>query len=131
MTIGVLKKAIENAEKSKVYPYRLGCVVFKGKRILSCGYNQIRTFNAIPDKYKKYIEALHAEQHAIMKVQNKELLNGASILVIRINRNGKLTNAKPCENCMKTILHYHLSNIYFSNENGEIVMLKKTKEESN
>ena len=122
MTVGILKKAIENAEKSKMYPYRLGCVVFKGKRILSYGYNQIRTSNAIPDKYKKYIEALHAEQHAIMKIQNKELLNGASLLVIRINRHGKLTNARPCENCMKTIVHFKFSNIYFSNENGEIVM---------
>ena len=124
MTVGILKKAIESAERSKMYPYRLGCVVFKGKRILSCGFNQIRTSNAIPDRFKKFIEALHAEQHAIMRVPNKELLNGASLLVIRINRNGKLTNARPCKNCMKTINYFKISNIYYSNENGEIVMEK-------
>jgi len=124
MTVGILKKAIESAERSKMYPYRLGCVVFKGKRILSCGFNQIRTSNAIPDRFKKFIEALHAEQHAIMRIPNKELLNGASLLVIRINRNGKLTNARPCKNCMKTISYFKLSNIYYSNENGEIVMEK-------
>ncbi len=124
MTVGILKKAIESAERSKMYPYRLGCVVFKGKRILSWGFNQIRTSNAIPDRFKKFIEALHAEQHAIMRVPNKELLNGASLLVIRINRNGKLTNARPCKNCMKTINYFGINNIYFSNENGEIVMEK-------
>jgi len=124
MTVGILRKAIESAERSKMYPYRLGCVVFKGKRILSCGFNQIRTSNAIPDRFKKFIEALHAEQHAIMRVPNKELLNGASLLVIRINRNGKLTNARPCKNCMKTINYFKISNIYYSNENGEIVMEK-------
>jgi len=124
MTVGILRKAIESAERSKMYPYRLGCVVFKGKRILSWGFNQIRTSNAIPDRFKKFIEALHAEQHAIMRVPNKELLNGASLLVIRINRNGKLTNARPCKNCMKTINYFKISNIYYSNENGEIVMEK-------
>ncbi len=124
MTVGILKKAIESAERSKMYPYRLGCVVFKGKRILSWGFNQIRTSNAIPDRFKKFIEALHAEQHAIMRVPNKELLNGASLLVIRINRNGKLTNARPCKNCMRTINYFKISNIYYSNENGEIVMEK-------
>ena len=96
----------------------------KGKRILSWGFNQIRTSNAIPDRFKKFIEALHAEQHAIMRVPNKELLNGASLLVIRINRNGKLTNARPCKNCMRTINYFKISNIYYSNENGEIVMEK-------
>ena len=124
MTVGILKKAIESAERSKMYPYRLGCVVFKGKRILSWGFKQIRTSNAIPDRFKKFIEALHAEQHAIMRVPNKELLNGASLLVIRINRNGKLTNARPCKNCMRTINYFKISNIYYSNENGEIVMEK-------
>ncbi len=124
MTVGILRKAIESAERSKMYPYRLGCVVFKGKRILSWGFNQIRTSNAIPDRFKKFIEALHAEQHAIMRVPNKELLNGASLLVIRINRNGKLTNARPCKNCMRTINYFKISNIYYSNENGEIVMEK-------
>ena len=126
MTVGILKKAIESAERSKMYPYRLGCVVFRGKRILSCGFNQIRTSNAIPDRFKKFIEALHAEQHAIMRVPNKELLNGASLLVIRINRNGKLTNARPCKNCMKTINYFKISTVYYSNENGEIVMMEKS-----
>lgn len=126
MTVGILKKAIESAERSKMYPYRLGCVVFRGKRILSWGFNQIRTSNAIPDRFKKFIEALHAEQHAIMRVPNKELLNGASLLVIRINRNGKLTNARPCKNCMKTINYFKISNVYYSNENGEIVMMEKS-----
>ncbi len=126
MTVGILKKAIESAERSKMYPYRLGCVVFRGKRILSWGFNQIRTSNAIPDRFKKFIEALHAEQHAIMRVPNKDLLNGASLLVIRINRNGKLTNARPCKNCMKTINYFKISNVYYSNENGEIVMMEKS-----
>lgn len=93
---------------------------------MAWGFNQIRTSNAIPDRFKKFIEALHAEQHAIMRVPNKELLNGASLLVIRINRNGKLTNARPCKNCMKTINYFKISNVYYSNENGEIVMMEKS-----
>ena len=124
MTVGILKKAIENAEKSQMYPYRIGCVIFRGKKILSCGYNQVRTSSKIPDKYKKYIEALHAEQHAVMQIKNKEVLFGASILVIRISRAGKLTMGKQCENCMKTIRHFNFKEIYYSNSNGEIILEK-------
>lgn len=124
LTAGILKKAIENAEKSKMYPYRIGCVIFRGKKILSCGYNQIRNFSKIPNKYKIYIEALHAEQNAIMKIKNKNILNGASILVIRLSRGGKLVMSKPCDNCMKAIIHFGFKDMFYSNTNGEIILEK-------
>lgn len=124
MTTGIIRKAIEFAEKSRMYPYRIGCVIFKGKKIISCGYNQKRTSKQLPDKYKKFIETLHAEQHAIMCVRNKALLDSASMLVIRINRRGKLVMAKPCETCMKSIIHFNIKNIFYSNPDGEIILEK-------
>ena len=124
MTIGILNSAIEAARKSIMYPYKVGCVCFKGKRILSTGFNQKRTSKGIPNKYKKYVETLHAEHHAIMKVKDKELLTGASILIIRITHGGRLSMARPCENCMASIIHFNFKNIYYSNENGEIIMEK-------
>lgn len=127
MTIGIIKKAIDCAKKSKMWPFKVGCVIFRGKRILSCGFNQKRTSKRIPDKYKRFIETLHAEQHAVMQIKDKSLLDGANILVIRISHGGKLVMAKPCENCAKTILHFGISNVYYSTSNGEIKMEKSNE----
>lgn len=124
ITVGILNCAIKSAYQSEMYPYRVGCVCFKKKRILSYGFNQKRTSKCIPNKYKKYIETLHAEQHAIMKIKNKTLLAGSSLLVVRVSRNGQLLMARPCVNCLNTIFHFGIQTIFYSNSNGEIVMEK-------
>lgn len=126
LTVGILNKAIECAKKSKMKPHRIGCVCFRGKRILSLGFNQIRSSEGIPIRYKRHAESLHAEQHAIMRIKNKELLHGASILVIRVTYGGRLSMARPCNNCLNTILHFKFKEMYFSGENGEIVWEKLT-----
>ena len=72
---------------------------------------------------------IHAEYDAIRKllpIKNKRLTN-INILVIRISGKNKLQSSKPCVNCiecMKQIparLGYKIQNVYYSNENGEIV----------
>lgn len=123
MTIGILNKAIQSAQKSRMYPYKVGCVIFKGKRILACGHNQKRTYTPRPlIRYKKFPDSLHAELHAIMQVHDKTLLNGASILVVRVTMGERISLAKPCVHCMKSILHFGIKEIYYSTSTGEIVL---------
>ena len=55
MTAGIIKRALEECELSE-YHYRLGAVVFKGKRIISSGHNSIRS-SSIHNKYKKFENA--------------------------------------------------------------------------
>ena len=62
----IIKTAIEEAKKSTCHP-RIGAVIFKGKRILSKGFNDIRS-SSIPLKHRKWVESLHAEQSALLKV---------------------------------------------------------------
>lgn len=124
MTIGILKRAIHEAEKSKIFPYRVGCVIFKGKKIFSSGYNQIRNFSFIPPTLKSFPESLHAEQHAIGKVQNKKKIENASILVIRINKSGQLMMARPCAVCMLNIKKNNIQYMFYSNSDGEIISEK-------
>lgn len=129
MTTGILNKAIQSAKKSKMYPYKIGCVIFKGKRILSYGYNQKRSSSKIPVHYRKFPETLHAEHHAITQVQDKSLLKGASMLVIRVTMGDNISLAKPCQNCMNSILFFGIKEIYYSNEKGEIILEKIQKEQ--
>lgn len=73
---------------------------------------------------------IHAEHDAINKLKplsrNKHLKN-INMLVIRFSKNYKIQNSKPCANCIKTMKTlpekkgYRIKNIYYSNQNGEIV----------
>ena len=69
MYSGILKRAIEEAEKSE-YKVKIGAVVFKGSRILGFGYNEIRHCSKIFPKYKKFDNTIHAEQKAILSCKD-------------------------------------------------------------
>lgn len=127
----IIKKCIYLAESSsfinqnnKRQPFKIGAIIFKGSSVLGYGTNSIRSCKRIKNKYKKFIESLHAEQHAIISVKNRKTLKGASILVIRLNKNNELRLAKPCEMCMGFIKHVGISKIYYSTNNGEIKLMK-------
>ena len=73
---------------------------------------------------------IHAEHDAIRKLiplkRNKKLVN-INMLVIRLSGKNKLQSSKPCINCINTMkilpekLGYKIQNVYYSNENEEII----------
>lgn len=117
MYIGIINKCIETAYKSD-YKLKIGAVVFKGKRILSTGYNSIRS-SRMSNKHKNFINSLHAEQHALLNLDWSKL-KGCSILVMKVSKTGKLSNAKPCPLCSKLLNHVGIKDIYYTNEQGVI-----------
>lgn len=73
---------------------------------------------------------VHAEHDAINRLkplQRKKRLQNVNILVIRLSKNNKMQNSKPCANCIETIKTlpekkgYRIKNIYYSGDNGEII----------
>ena len=117
----IIKCAINEINKT-TYTIKIGAVVFKGKRIYGSGHNGIRS-SSISRKHKKWEESLHAEQAALLNLDwNK--LKGFSILVYRINRNGAIAMAKPCEMCQKLIKYVGIKNIYYTTNDGEIKLEK-------
>lgn len=82
------------------------------------------------------VRSTHAEEMAIdkLKPNKKRKLIKVSILVIRINpvsplESYTLLNSRPCANCISRISKarkygYKISDVYFSNSNGEIVHYK-------
>lgn len=121
LSTGILHAAVEAARKS-TYRVKLGAVVFKGKRILSTGWNQIRSSSL---KHKNYENSLHAEQSALLGLEWKKL-KGCSMLVVKISRaEERLGNACPCEMCRKLMDYIGIKNVFYTNEEGEIVKLKE------
>lgn len=72
---------------------------------------------------------IHAEHDAINKLKpiaKKKHLQNINILVVRISKNNKLQQSKPCANCIYMMNKlpekkgYKIKNIYYSNEYGDI-----------
>ena len=123
ITVGVIQECLKECSASTYYQ-KVGAVIFSGKRILGSGHNGIRSTSAIHDKYKNYINSLHAEQDALRNL-NWAKLKGSSILVLRISKTlNILSNAKPCPMCEKLLQHIGIKNIFYSDKNGQIVKLK-------
>jgi cytidine deaminase len=106
--------------------------IFKKANILSIGANVMGDING-------HTPGIHAEKNAIDKLRPlniKKRLKCITLLVIRISKNNKLQNSKPCANCIKTIKTlpqkkgYTIKNIYYSNDNGEIVKSNLAKLEN-
>ena len=73
---------------------------------------------------------VHAEHDAINRLkplQRKKHLQPVNILVIRLSKNNKIQNSKPCANCIENMKilpekkGYRIKNIYYSGDNGEII----------
>lgn len=61
-----------------------------------------------------------------LRMERKSRLTKVSLVVIRINKRGELKYSRPCINCLKRLQYlrnygYNLSNVYYSNEDGEMV----------
>lgn len=124
MNTQLLKAAINQAEKSK-YRHRVGAVLFKDSKILSYGFNATNHSNSVKTSHK--FDSLHAEASALSKMirtgRMKECYN-ASMLVVRLRKDGTLALALPCEDCYRLMKACKIKTCYFSNDDGLISEIK-------
>jgi hypothetical protein len=77
---------------------------------------------------------VHAEDHAVQRLppqpSNRKRLHKLDILVVRVSKTGMMGNSKPCHHCLMLLAQqlpprgYYISNVYFSNEQGDIQCMK-------
>ena len=65
---------------------------------------------------------IHAELRVCIK-SGKENLKEFTMVVLRVDRNGKLSNSKPCNGCTQLIRQFSVGEIWFSDKNGQILKL--------
>jgi hypothetical protein len=50
--------------------------------------------------------------------------NNWKIVVLRINREGRILGSKPCKNCKKILDAVELNDVYYSDDNGNFIFPK-------
>lgn len=78
-------------------------------------------------RYREYPYA-HAESSLVSKLLHRynTICPNWKIVVMRINRQGRILGSKPCCNCQKILDAVGLTDLYYSNDNGYFVKPKQT-----
>jgi deoxycytidylate deaminase len=83
----------------------LAVAVKNGKKISDYKYNYIQILNK---------NSIHAEAHLINSLFKNKKLSNITLVVIRISKNNKLMNSKPCCDCIKIIKNSGFKKVCYS-----------------
>ena len=101
-------------------------VYYKG-RILTIGRNNIKT-NPLNLRNLDFrlndsppFKGTCSELHAAIKLKNKTNIDFGKISMInvRVDKNMKISNSKPCRFCHNLLAYLAPKNVFYSNDNGE------------
>jgi tRNA(Arg) A34 adenosine deaminase TadA len=114
-----LHEAIEEAAEMATQsdgPFRHGCVIMSGKKIISRGNNHIRT--------QIGTASVHAELDALWRIQNTDAYENLKAVIIRSSKTGQLGNSRPCTMCYAALKQHGVKTIVYSTMGGKIAMEK-------
>ena len=90
--------------------------IFKNGKLCHLGNNHLR--NSYNNKCVCF--STHAEMDVIYKVlktgTKKPKLNNYTVVVVRLGRNGKLKNSRPCNQCLDLMVKYNIKKVVYSTE---------------
>lgn len=103
----------------------LGCVCVDGRRIVTSGYNAMKTnptqrkYNRFRDFNECYPARVHAEVSALNSLIGKDIdFSKMKLYVYREHKNGTLAMARPCKSCMALIKALGIKKICYTTEDG-------------
>ncbi|NIA10719.1 MAG: hypothetical protein GWP10_13575 [Nitrospiraceae bacterium] len=104
--------AVKEAQKSN-YTQRVGAVIIKKKTVLSKGHNYAhKSAKKLHPRFQQWKDSVHAEVDCILKARCN--LEGASIYVIRLNKNNKFRNSRPCKYCLRYLKYVGIKKVFYS-----------------
>lgn len=108
--------------RNKFFHFAFG---YHGSKLLGIGQNCPDKTNtqAVKMARRFRMEAkypfLHAETDLISRLWNKYYIDSnLKIVVVRLNKHGKLRNSKPCNKCMQIIEALGINEVHWSIDNG-------------
>jgi len=95
--------------------FRVGCVVAKGSRVISFGFNNMLKTHPSSKSYGNY---LHAEVHALLGLPD-DILHKATAYVARSRRNAGLAYSRPCAACKQALRQAGVRGVYYSTDDQD------------
>lgn len=124
----ILKRAVETARAlcpinwKNVNNSHIAFLVKKNK-IVKIGWNRKRTHPEISKHpYHDGYVGTHAELDVILK-SGLDSLDDHSMIVLRVDRKGRLANSKPCPGCLSLLKSYNVDEVFYSDGEGKIEKL--------
>lgn len=110
---------IDERSKSKHVSFLL-----KKNKIVSYGWNQPFKTGPLGARNLTRFSCLHSEAHAIMKSRWRvSELNKLTLVNIRFRKDGSISMSKPCCFCQKMLDTFQLTEVYYTNSDGEFEKL--------
>lgn len=139
--VKTIKKSYANWNPSRSVRCYHYAAAFNGNKMIAFAQNNPNQFDAKAfrmgqifniDTYKEYPYP-HAESYLVAKLLNRYnyISPNWSIVVLRINREGRILLSKPCKNCQKILDALNLKNIFYSDNLGNFVSLKEERSAQN
>jgi deoxycytidylate deaminase len=100
--------AIREAQKSRHRQHKHAAILMKGGKPIAAGHNG---------------DAIHAEHAAINRAWRSGT-EGATIIVIRVRKNGTMGMSKPCDACMNRLIEAGVKRVIYSDNDGTLKSFK-------
>jgi len=110
----ILGLAVSQAKKSPM-GYLHGAVIFKSNKIIGAGYN----WPVAPPGGDSRRFSIHAERDALKGIRADQAY-GASLLSVRVTKNGSLASSKPCKGCMNLLTRKGLESVFWFDSHGNL-----------
>lgn len=107
----ILLEAITEAKKSTMKIANHGALIILRNKIIARGHNKY-SVSLSPSSYSIHAEVA-AINNALMKVKRQDLRQ-AKLVVIRLTKEGCLSNSLPCKNCQEYINKLNIKKVYYS-----------------
>ncbi len=99
-----------NVSKQSLYHTQVGCVICKGNRPISIGFNKGKYNKEYGNPWRK---SIHAECDAIRNSGRSFLRNGTAY-VYRETKDGRQGMARPCDDCFGKLVRFGIKTIVYS-----------------
>ena len=114
--IGVAFEYVERCSKGQS---RHISFIVQRRKIITVGWNNEFKSHTLGRKFGQRAESIHSELHAISRFPHRDLDIVKTIMYnVRITRDNRIVQSKPCEACLKMVMAYNLNGLCFTNSEG-------------
>lgn len=112
-------KFARNHDFNPQMDFRHCALVVQGNKILGVGFNRHGWSSKQQGKYSSRKLSnncctVHAEVDALLRVSNREDIQGSTVYVVRVIKLGQLAMSKPCPMCHQILREHGVKRAFFS-----------------